>query len=341
MGGNALKNVVTRRYQKDEYFSLADEVLSVFRAAFPERRIDVLRAYRDKESFGDMDILFETKEPSVNVLDFIKSAFSPKQYVKNSSVISFEYKEFQIDVIQMPTVDYQTSYEYYSWNDLHNLIGRVVHKLGTKHGHQGLSMTLKDDRNYTYAELNISKDINRILAYAGYDSDRYQQGFDNLVDLFTYVTSSEFFNKSIYAYENRNHTARVRDKKRKTYSEFLDWIEPQNLNAYPYENLAEKGGRFLDDFRLNRIFEFFPEFKETYNAAIVSYNIWFESKSLFNGNIVSEITGLTQLDLSNFMKHLKSLKSLEENSGREWLISIGSNAVKLWIYEEWQKYKGN
>lgn len=39
------------------------------------------------------------------------------------------------------------------------------------------------------------------------------------------MTSSPYVNRDIYLLENRKQKARARDSKRKTYSEFLAWVE--------------------------------------------------------------------------------------------------------------------
>ena len=59
MGGNALKNTETRRYERDEYFALVETVLARLRSlpSFRERRMAAIPAYGTKESFGDMDVL--------------------------------------------------------------------------------------------------------------------------------------------------------------------------------------------------------------------------------------------------------------------------------------------
>ena len=62
MGGNALKNVVTRRYARDEYFILKERILNKI-----QERIDqyaVPKEFPCKESFGDLDVLI-VRPPSL------------------------------------------------------------------------------------------------------------------------------------------------------------------------------------------------------------------------------------------------------------------------------------
>ncbi len=55
MGGNALKNVVTRRYARAEYYQLKERILNKLQGHID--RYDVPREFPRKESFGDLDVL--------------------------------------------------------------------------------------------------------------------------------------------------------------------------------------------------------------------------------------------------------------------------------------------
>jgi hypothetical protein len=54
MGGNALKNAYMRRYDDDEYHQLVEEVLVILCSTFPAKRAEVIRSYRNKESFDQL-----------------------------------------------------------------------------------------------------------------------------------------------------------------------------------------------------------------------------------------------------------------------------------------------
>jgi hypothetical protein len=104
MGGNALKNCTTRRYEADEYFALATEVREMLRDGFIHadgntRRVEVVKAYHSKDSFGDLDVIFESDHLPHNFAEHLKRLFNPKEMVPNGKVYSLEYKEFQIDLV--------------------------------------------------------------------------------------------------------------------------------------------------------------------------------------------------------------------------------------------------
>lgn len=339
MGGNALKQVNTRRYFADEYHLLEKEVINKFKERFPHRRVEAIKAYRQKESFGDMDLLFEADNFTENVINVLNELFQPKQIERNSSVYSFEYKDFQIDLIFTTKANFDASANYFAWNDLGNLMGRVAHKLGFKYGHDGLSFVFRDG-TYQYAEVNLSKDSKQILEFLDYDYSRFAQGFDSLKDIFEFTTSSTFFNKEIYAFDNRNHASRIRDRKRKTYNEFLQWVETvEHVNAYPWADMREKFGREYKQEFVDRAFQFFPEFKDQFTKIQADFEMWKALKEKFNGDLVSQWTGLTGKDLGNFMIFVKDKRFNMKKEDWENLVLNGDveKQVQMWFNDEYMK----
>ena len=55
MGGRALKNTYTRRYQRDEFISIKNELFDIMSSTF--KKYSIPRYFVDKESFGDIDII--------------------------------------------------------------------------------------------------------------------------------------------------------------------------------------------------------------------------------------------------------------------------------------------
>lgn len=339
MGGQALKNTITRRYAQQEYMQLRDEVLDILKQDFPARKIAAIQAYRTKQSFGDLDILFETPKSDMNLLDYIKQTFKPNEFYKNSHVISFDYKQFQIDLIGSPSEDFDISYHYFAWNDLGNIIGRLYHKMGFKYGHNGLSLIFKDD-NYQYDELCSSKDIEKILAFAGLDSQRFLQGFDTLEAIFSFAASSQFFNRDIYLLDNRNHNSRIRDKKRPTYNALLKWLETQeNLPAYPWQSVREQGGRRHQTEFLERAFAYFPELQPQYAQIQAQFKQWQAARQNFNGRIVSKATGLSEQALGRFMQWLKAQANQEFVDFQAWLAAQSAETIEGWLKQHYNVYQ--
>lgn len=302
MGGNALKTIKTVRLQKKEYFELEKQVTDNLSLIFPGHRVNTVPAYRNKESFGDMDILLESTNLPSDWVERIENTFNPQQLVKNGPVTSFDVQQFQIDVILSPTHFYDFSLSYYSWNDLGNLIGRLAKGMGYTFGHEGFSYKLYNG-DQLIDTIKLSTDFNETLLFLGLDPERHRQGFNTVEDIFNYMISSTYFRSESFLLESLNHVARVRTKKRPMYAAFLDFLD----NNHQPESERNK------PLHLNRGFEAFSSFQDKYNEAEQKGIDRSIIKDKFNGELVSELTGLTQKDLGEFMKQIRSsFESKEE-----------------------------
>lgn len=321
MGGNALKNIETRRYQKYEYFELFKEIHLLYNNSLIHNAFAfvLLPSYENKETFGDMDILINTEYIKKD-LKRIKEIFKPNEVYNNGNVISFDYKQLQIDFIFMRDEYFNSSLNYYSYNDLGNLMGRVANNLGTKYGHAGLIKKLySEDRTKILDEVHISNDTEKIFDFLGFDYSKYKEGFIELEDIFNYVISSQFFSKELFAYENLDHQNRTRNRKRKTYQSFLDYIENNEIK----NNFSYEGNR---SFALSRIDFYFPEVMiyKRIELAKEREKIKERIKEKFNGSIVSNLTKLEGSELGKFIQLFKASKE----SFDEYILNTNFENIK-------------
>lgn len=330
MGGNCLKNCITRRYSADEYFILDHKVYVKLYSLFDPvgARLHTIKAYRAKESFGDLDILLGCDNLPSDWVEQIVAEFKPKEWVKNSNVLSFEYKEFQVDVITCPMKEFETSKNYFAYNDLGNLLGRLAHSMNLKLGHDGLSYNWRVE-SYQFKNEIISTDWEEICNVLGVSYERYCQGFDELEDIFKFVVASPFFNKDIYLLHNRNNYARTRDKKRKTYTEFLKWIESYEETEDQILNAREPVNSPGKDRYLPYLFENIKGFKETYNRVQAEWAEAVEYKKRYNGDIVRELTGLNDKELGLFMRWMK--ENVISETTRANILKMNVDVIPRWI----------
>ncbi len=310
MGGKALKNTQTTRLSRTDFERVSSTVSAVLRERFPGSRVEVIPAYRSKADFGDLDVLVSSEGVQAAgggeaLQDLARTAFFATELFKNGNVLSFDFRAhaeqtdpgFQVDVITMPEASFEFALRYFSFNDLGNLIGRTAHKQGCSFGHDGLWFYFRDG-DYKFRELLLTRDFDLALRFLGYDPARFHQGFEVLPDLFEYVAGSAFFNRDIFLLENRNYQSRVRDRKRKTYTEFLKWCEDQpGLPAFPYPEDKQKW--------LPRLFEWFPAFQLDYLQAEKDLVRQREAKERFNGELVANWTGLQDKELGAVMKRVR------------------------------------
>lgn len=234
------------------------------------------------------------------MIKFIEQHLQTKRLVKNGNVISFEFSKHQIDLILTPEKYYQSSLNYFAYNDLGNLVGRIAHKLGFKYGHKGLVYVLREG-DKVIGEIEVTQDQNEIMKFLGFDSVKTE--FETLEEIFEYVSSSKYFDPDIYLLHNRNHVSRVRDAKRETYNKFLKWCEEHpEKKKYTFDEAVKE---YFKMVRLEEAFYLFVGFGKTYDILIKENEYNKKVKALFNGEIVSKLTGLSGKELGAFMKYVK------------------------------------
>lgn len=295
MGGNIFKN--TRRYSKEEYLLVQDKWVKLLENTF---QIGTIRVTNDKNTFGDLDLVVSGSKELL-----IKYLQNNYVYSINGNIISILDVDFQIDFITVPLECFNYSVNYFSLQDIGNILGRMLKQYGFKHGWQGLYYPQLSDiegtkSEYVIKEHLLSLDYYKTLEIAKVDIDKFKTGFNAIEELFQWVTASPLFIPQIFKFENLNHTNRVRDKKRKTYNMFLNWLEENGWfdNNEPYKKLNKKEKR-------QYVLQAFPFVQKNIEEMEYQLKIHNICKSKFNGNLVKELTNLSGKELGAFMKLLK------------------------------------
>lgn len=311
MGGNALKSVGARRVDRKEakdvelrFYGLMAKIADKYGAVL---KMELVPSYREKPSFGDLDFVldnrFYEKVSREMLVEEIGDFFGKKiESYRGGDVfgIGFPLEEgcLQIDLIGTSTELFKPAIHYFAWNDLGNLVGRIAHKFGFKFGHEGLSIVLRDD-THQFAEILVTRNIIDILEFLGYDARRYFMGFDTVEDIYSFASSSKYFNKAIYELDNRNHIARTRERKRPVYMAFLEWLKN------PPEGVAEFQFPENKDDNLPMLFARFPHVEKEYRAKWLELEHAKYVKTRFNATLVTQLTGLEKERLGAFMKTFK------------------------------------
>lgn len=347
MGGNALKQIgiETERKGAKEYHVISKDVLHKLCILFPNRKIAITKAYANKESFGDCDILLESDNLPNEWIDLVSYALNNSPYVSNGDVVSFCYMNLQIDIIKTKSELFTIAEVYFAFNDLGNLMGRIAHRIGFKYGQDGLWLRLIEGTE-VIAKIHVSSNPFEIFRFLGYKYEVFKEGFNTLEDVFKFAVSSEYFNKEIFYLENRNHKARVRDMKRPSYMAFLEWIKDIDVpNKHPLHKSEEKIVIEKAVF-LNMAFSKFPGLIDKYLAAIKTHENNKQAKLLWNGKVVSDITGLQDKDLGAFIKFckdtkMKELETSDPNVFTNWVIEQTEFHIKAFVLYCLEKYNNS
>lgn len=304
MGGLALKNAITRRYQRDEFEVISKELMDTLKKDF--KRFVMPLFYSNKQSFGDADIIVSTEGFDTDIRGYITNTFHPEEIFHNGNCWSFDYKELQVDLITVSAEDFDTNEMYLSYNDLGNFIGRIAQGFGLKYGQEGLWYE-HYYKGMNIGQIPISKDYPTIFKFLGLSYERWEKGFAELEDIFEYIATSPYFNWEMFQLSRLNKINRERNIKRKSYMSFLEWMD---------KNVADDNHKFefikmsLDDRSayVDTIDESFPEANLVTEIRRLEYE---ECKKLyikakFNGGDVMRKYGLEGKTLGDAMTGFKS-----------------------------------
>jgi hypothetical protein len=313
MGGNALKEYGARRVTAAEANDVSIKVCAAIDEIFLEHGFDrkshQIEAYRQKADYGDLDIV--VLEEAVRFIGFRQMAYLLEQKLgvtmpfyhhhPNAKNFSVGYPLgdgscLQIDLMFANASEYDFSCKYYSFNDLGNLMTIIAKRMDKiKFGHAGLSSVFKEN-GHIIGTVIFTQDFDAALRFLGYDPERHRAGFDTLEDIYQFAASSPYFSSDIYLLENRNHDARMRDRKRSTYSGFLKWIAETDLPQYQW---PEKG-----DW-VQKAMQAFPDAALQLQQMTEAERKRKEVRLVFNGQKVATLTGLSSDPLGLFMESFK------------------------------------
>ena len=338
MGGNATKHFGTQRVNKQQFAQCCNMLNNMLQQYVIEQNLQtkekfcVIESYHDKQDFGDIDFLstidrqiFEKLVEKTENINIVAKA-EQFSYAIEFKLASDELVFVQVDYIKSNLEDFDFSKNFFAFNDLGNLIGRIAAQAGFSFGFDGLKRKIYVDNrgdiiNDLYSneisvtslvenarlfknELNrailktsiiVTKDFDNALKFLGFDVERFKQGFNNMNEVFEFVVSSTFFNKDAFLFENRNHKARARDKKRSNYLAALEY----------FKNKKDR----KKQLSLSHMEKEFPNFKTEYRDLEKQIKSDFIDKMIFsNDNIMVSL---------NYQGTLKNVNPFKEHLGSQ------------------------
>lgn len=298
MGGHALKNTYTKRVNETELLSIYEVVKNKLSKYFD--KIEIPLYYRNKESFGDLDLVCINNN-NLDIKQIIINTFAPNEIHINSNVYSFDYKELQIDLIFTSNDRYDIYYNYLCWNDLNGLIGKIAHKFNLKWGVDGLKYVIYNDYNNELGTIYLTSDVKQGLTFLGFDYSIYKKGFDTLEQIYDFIIKSKYFSPNIFSHSNINRKTKEHIAKRPVYNEFIKYIK----------DIQFEENKISDPDYLSLIKKEFVFFEDEYNKIMDNIALKEQIKNKFNGNIVldyykSKNINLDGITLGNYLSKFKN-----------------------------------
>lgn len=287
MGGRLFKET-NIRLQASEYEQIIAEVKRL-----PDCYI--APSYRNKQSHGDVDVITSSR----SYLQYVENKTIVNSY-RNGSVNSFaidascwglkQKGTVQLDFIEVEPEYLETAVFYFSYNDLNNLVGKIARQFNMRLGFKGLYYNY--EKQGLRKQFLLSRNPQQIYDFLGCDWNRFNQGFDELEDIFQFVINSTYFSTTYFLLENLNHKHRKRDRVRSTYHYFLKYLklhESKSGTSIPiisdsdiketfdlsqiaeYETYLEKMRELRSHFNGYTVLEYLPEIDPTTISAFISF----------------------------------------------------------------------
>lgn len=299
MGGKLLNlwNLAEKRVSRADFDRIVEDVLRKLRSNFPNRRVEPLKFFSDKQDFGDVDVAFEVFSDSP-IVDFPKDLevlFGHKPH-KNGNCISFPVEGFQVDILLFSEIVFDIAQVYYAYES-GNFMGRMADKMGLSYGHRGLYLQVplsyfgKGLPDHEYKEILISRDPEIIFHILGFDYERFKEGFRNFDDMSKWVAASRYFSPEVFAFESLNSINRTRNRKRPVYAAFVEWCQsqPKRQDAPSKERVR------------NIMVQMYPGVQAKIDELQAEVILNAERRAKFNGHLVKELLGLEGAALGDFI----------------------------------------
>lgn len=245
----------------------------------------VVQNVQEKDSHGDMDILYVT-QPNSNPFEEFQT--DRHLYKRNKGLVHVLYdKKYQIDFIPCSEETFEFSTHYFSNNDLGNILGRLLRVHGLSLHHDGIYHIFREGGSHSKIPTRVSTDWNDVLEILELDKAAYSRSFPTFQGMFEWVYASPYWDYKRFKYENLNSVNRKRDQKRKTYNAWLGFCK----NSPTKEVLTPP---LLPEERFPALVDRLASLREVVRVQQAL-------RSKFNGNVVASLTGLSGKELGVFM----------------------------------------
>jgi hypothetical protein len=227
MGGN-LYNLP--RKPRSEYLEIESEMREYLTQKL-EGQFRIPRFYGNKPDFGDLDIIVSSRPDWDKVRLEIVTDLGITQTKAVGHVYSTVYRDLQTDFFTVPTQYLESTFNFMSFNDLGNFLGRICRRFSLKYGEHGLSYVYRRDDDRYKKDLEITQDFSRICEFLKLEFAVWQDGFTSLEHLFQWVIASPYF--SVAPYLQLEGSLEKRSRERTTVQKFIEYLRENKIQNCP------------------------------------------------------------------------------------------------------------
>lgn len=316
MGGNIFKDA-SRIEGKENLKDLFEEQKSLLPKAFRSMRVP--RFLKDKDSFGDLDIILPDKFVLYcydKIFNNYETDISERFYTSVDHSFSYFYKGYQIDLIFVPEQSLDFAYNYHSFGIQGSLVSRIFRDSGlTLRTTDLVKKNLFD--NFS-GKLQLETNYYSVIDSLELDLEKFLNGFNDLEDLLKWIYASPYFNSKSFELSSFNHKKKSRFLKHKDSSEILRIFEEL---PYKESDLILKK-EFFDGYFVNKM----TVYKE--------YNDYLDLKNAVDGRYIIESFKIEPSQMNLFKNSFLKLYPLD------YILSQSEEKVKdllnIYYKEHWK-----
>lgn len=322
MGGKAFNHLNIVRMNKDNYVKTKSKLIKTLKVLLKSDLIQDLPYYKDKETFGDLDLVMTNEDLNNfkekndrSFFDYLKEKYKKSEYVENGNITSFalpinDEEYVQVDFMPHNREDYFNVINYFSFNDLPILINKFlsIPTFDAVYHMNGCSINIYREEGNTEYLLGIASTNNKMFEYLSaldLNVEHYNKGFSNKKDIYEFIYSSRYFDTDYFFNEIESlNSVEKKRQERSLYQGFIDYVRSK----------PRKVGDKIKN-KEERLFQVFPELKEQKEFFKQEYRNYLKFRERFNGKNISLILSLNEKDrnLGLIMKSFLEERVLSEN----------------------------
>jgi len=202
---------------------------------------------------------------------------------------------------------------FHGFGDLGMILGLIARNCGFGLGTKGLKVPTQPPN----PPFHLSSSFSSILPFFGLSMDTWREGFTTQQAVFKWAASSRFFDHRILENKKNRKVA----AKREMYNNFCAWAQGQPRDGSkpewtPETVIAEALVYFNKKSEYDVLMEEYARMASTHKTKR-------KAKSLFNGTLVKEWTGLHHLDVKKVMDRTR-----EKMGGESAIAGIGMEEIR-------------
>lgn len=299
MGGNRFKDAGAVRLSRQAARHHSDRILRALRTVAPvDGRVEATGSLRDKQSFGDIDVVANTAYVAGVGDDGIVGALAA-QYGPGIMRHRGDSKDptmgllvptpegaFHLDVITAAPDAFDFAVRYMSAGDAGILIGGIARQMGCKFGQYGLAL-LVGHGTRRLGKVVLTTDFDEALEFLGLDPAVHAAGFDNDLDLRAFIMASKWFDPAIYDLARMTNTSRSRALKRPQYVAHVEAFASMEPRGHIWPTRGDEAQ--MTAWR-EIVLERFPHAR----AAVEGMRAAYRPERRLNGGLIEEMTGVRE-----------------------------------------------